>query len=124
MSQTKDKVNLTVGQDVMVYQPRRHAAPRPARVVSMARVWCRIEATDGLYPHGWNMRLDKQSEGTEYPQSEASFRTMEQHEQWQKYVNAEAFLREEGVSPRSGGKWDTRAGRIKLAEIIHGHVAP
>lgn len=126
MSEIKDKVKLTVGQDVMVYPPpwRRAVSPRPAKVVSVARVWCRIEATDGLSPRGWNMRLDKQSEGTQYSRSEASFRTMEQHEQWQRRVDAEAFLREEGIYIRSGGKWSTVEGRVKLADLIRGHVAP
>lgn len=120
-----DKVKLAVGQDVMVYQrsPGRGSFKvRPAKVVSIARVWCKIEATDGEYPSDWNMRLDSQNEGSSYSYGQASFRTMEQHEQWQRHANASAFLREEGIDLRPDSKWATAKGRIKLADLIRGSV--
>lgn len=120
-----DKVKLTVGQDVMVYQRSSRwggAKVRPAKVVSIARAWCRIEATDGMYPSTWKMRLDSQNDGRDY--SHDSFRTMEQHERWRRHVDASDFLREEGIEFRSGTKWATEEGRIKLADLIRGSVAP
>ncbi len=115
---------LTEGQEVMVYRAandRRRLglteSAIPARIVKANRVWIEIEeAGPALRSRRRRMRRDTQSEGTQYPGSNASFVTLEQHEWGKVRTWAFIFLREQGIDIRYGGPWEGR--EVELADII------
>jgi len=90
----------------------------PARVVKAARVWIVLEATGegALIGHAWRMRRDTRDEATQYISDNASFVTPEQKAWDEAQHEAEAFLREQGISIEWTGPWHGR--EQELADLI------
>lgn len=119
---------LEPGQPVMVRRSHNDRRYRdhgdeyiPAKVVKVGRVWVDLERSDlGDLPrwsiNTWRMRMDRQSEATNYSGSDASFATLDQHE-WDKAQTwALAVLRDNGIRLDRESPW---AGReVELANMI------
>jgi hypothetical protein len=131
MSARPELGKLTVGQPVVVRRSSNDMRGRdykdryiPARVAKIGRVWVDLERSD-LYSsasgyHVWRMRMDRQDEASQYPGSNASFATLDQHE-WDKTQTwAYGFLRDNRVDILPGSPW--RGREVELADLVSGMV--
>lgn len=95
----------------------RHGALVIRAVVAKAsRVWVEIHSAEEHFPAKWRMRRDTQDEGTEYINSNASFRTPEQHRWHVARSGGRQFLREQGISIAWKSPWIGR--EAELADLI------
>lgn len=120
--------DMTIGSPVVVIQPtysrRVPVAPVQAVIVSMARVWCEIEAVEPNPTTGrsrtWRMRLDDQTDGSDSYYA-PRWRTPAQHEWHEALRSADAFLSDQGIHLGLGSRWNDPADRIELARLVWPH---
>ncbi len=117
---------LEPGQPVMLVRSSndmRYRKPEekyvPAYVIKVARVWVTVDMDPESTGTGWNshrMRMDDQTEGTQYSGSEWRFVTLPQYE-WEKTQTwARGVLAEHGVRLDSDSRW--RGRETELAQIL------
>ena len=96
------------------------ARPAPAKLAKASRVWMTIECiTDDDWPREWRMRRDTQDEGNRmHPQQNARFVTPEQLAYDDAVAAARRTILEHGLIIDFGTRWDSDAGRVRLAQLL------
>lgn len=115
---------LKPGQPVMIrqsYNDTRGRKPEdryiPAVVVKASRVWIELVSTDEKrYRMSWRMRRDTQDEATQYPGSNASFATLDQHAWDETWRWARDVLIDHGIELRNRSPW--RGREIEMANLL------
>ena len=123
---------LKVGAEVFVRRSSnemrgRDASERyiPAKVTKASRIWIELQEVwaeghthEFITPRTWRMRRDKQDEGTQYPDSDASFVTPAQREYDDRASEARSYLAEHGIRVERGS-WYGR--EVELADLLRAH---
>jgi hypothetical protein len=117
---TKQPITVELNDKVMVFTGYgRRRDVRPGTVVKVARVWITVQDDEWTWKTT-RFRLDDQTDGTTNGVRDA-FMTMDQYADYQRTVEAEKFLREQGIDLRYDSPWHQH--RAELADIIRAGVA-
>jgi predicted deacetylase len=113
----KEKLNLEVGQPVMVTDGYgRTVEPKTGTVLKVARVW----VTVAIPSYGNSVierafRMDNQTDGGQSAYC-GRFYTMDQWAARKRLNEATKYLQEQGISVNIGSPW--RGREVELADII------
>jgi len=112
---------LSQGQSVYVVTPPNYSRHRGEKsrycagtIVKIGRVWITVQS--GLSEY--RLRLDNQTDGSQYSGSSYRFLTEEQRA-WELARNeAEEYLQAQGIHVAMDSPWRPVSARIRLAEIL------
>lgn len=112
-------VKVEMNQPVVMADGYRRGPDR-GTVVKVGRVWIEI------LPEGWpagrtrRFRLDTQTDGSEIG-TPARFYTLDQWAERERRVEADRFLREQGIRIETGSRWHGR--EVELASLLRKAVS-
>jgi hypothetical protein len=113
---SEPKITVELGQQViMIEGSGKSQIEKRGTVTKIGRVW--IEVTRDGQTWTQRYRLDDQTDGSNYA-ARARFRTLDQWAEQKRQIEAERFLREQGIEVGYRSPWRERV--VELAELIRG----